>query len=77
LRAHGFDAEARCAIGLPAARLDEAPFPEALEYAEGAVRQDMTFAGVAGDAADLTIFAAFMVDCPAKGEFVQHALLVL
>lgn len=76
LRAHGFNAKARSAIGLAAPRLDEAPLPEALKDAECAVRQHMSFAGVAGDAADLAVLAAFMVDCPAKGEFMQHALLV-
>ena len=77
LCAHGFDSKARGAVGLSVSRLDEAPFPEALKNAECAVRQDMACTGIAGDAADLAVVTAVMMDFATQGEFVQHALLVL
>ena len=76
LRAYGFDPQPRGAIGFAVARLDETAFAQALKDAKGAVRQNVPLARVAGDTADLAVFTAFMMDAAAKGELVQHALLV-
>lgn len=57
-------------------RLDETAFAQALKDAKGAVRQNVALARIADDAADFAVFTAFMMDAAAKGELVQHALLV-
>ncbi|KIC21538.1 hypothetical protein RA20_04165 [Leisingera sp. ANG-Vp] len=77
LRAHGFDPQLRCAVGAAVLRTDEAPFQEALEHGKGAVGQHMAIARVAGDVAYFAAFQAFVMDGPAKGEFMQNTLLVL
>ncbi len=77
LRAHGFDALPRYAIRLAVLRADEAPFSQAHKHVERAVRKDVTVARVTGDGAYLAALASFMVDCSAKGEFMQNTLFVL
>jgi hypothetical protein len=77
LGAHGFDSLPRYAVGLTVLRTDEAAFFQPKKQLEGAVRQDKPFACNAGDGAYLATVAPFMVDHPAKGEFVQNTLFVL
>lgn len=74
LRPHAAPPEQGDAIGLAVHRLDQPPFPQALEQGQRAIGQHMAFAGEAGNVGDLAVGAALMMDRPALGEDVEHAL---